>query len=138
MKGAGTSAVTHKYQLTDVNENTGYTYYRLKQIDLDGSFEYSSIIAIKGAVVPLSVNAFPNPGQSKNITFKTTGLSVNDQLAVMVYDVRGRVIYTNENFAVTSDKQVFKLKLPLMPTGKYIVKMKGKNQVATASFVIIP
>ena len=138
VKGAGTSQTTVKYETNDPNGYTGYTYYRLKQVDIDGTFEYSSIIAIKGGLAPLAVNAFPNPGQSKNIAFKVTGLKVSEQLTVVIYDVSGRVIYQNDNASRTSDQQVFLASLPQVPPGKYSVKITNMERTATGSFVIIP
>lgn len=46
VKGAGTSTSRNKYNLTDYNPIQELNYYRLKQIDLDGSFTYSNIISI--------------------------------------------------------------------------------------------
>ena len=138
VKGAGTSETTVKYETIDPNGYTGYTYYRLKQVDMDGTFEYSSIIAIKGGLAPLTVSAFPNPGQSKNIAFKVTGVKVSEQLAVVIYDVSGRIIYQDNNASRTSDQQVFQADLPQVPPGKYSVKITNMERTATGSFVIIP
>ncbi len=45
VKGNHTSSQTHYYTFTDAEVPTATTYYRLKQVDVDGQFEYSKIIA---------------------------------------------------------------------------------------------
>ncbi|TAG39387.1 MAG: LamG domain-containing protein [Cytophagia bacterium] len=55
--GAGNSTNIRNYQFNV--QNSDDTYYRLKQIDFDGSFSYSSIIFVKG--IENIVNVYPNP-----------------------------------------------------------------------------
>ncbi|WP_304234679.1 T9SS type A sorting domain-containing protein [Jiulongibacter sediminis] len=49
------------YQFTDSNPLLGLNYYRLKQIDLDGTFEFSKIIQVNFKPDDLFVNIYPNP-----------------------------------------------------------------------------
>lgn len=44
--GAGTSNKTNNYQVQDGRPISGTSYYRLKQTDFDGHFEYSSIVSV--------------------------------------------------------------------------------------------
>ena len=138
VRGAGSSAVNHKYETKDANDYAGYTYYRLKQVDLDGTYAYSSVIAVKGGAGLLKVTAFPNPGQGKNMAFKVTGLKRAEKLVVVIYDVHGRVVYQNNNFAMTPEEQIFRTNLSNMSLGKYDIKIKSKDREATSSFVIVP
>lgn len=68
--GQGTSNSINSYNYTDNISAFGIVYYRLKQVDFDGAYEYSDIIAVE---VPLAkqidVNVFPNPfSDETNIT----------------------------------------------------------------------
>lgn len=59
----------HDYQFTDENPVSGTSYYRFKQIDLNGAFKYSSIVSVnnQGNIV---LSAYPNPTQDiLNITY---------------------------------------------------------------------
>ncbi|NOX18297.1 MAG: hypothetical protein GXO87_08450, partial [Chlorobi bacterium] len=74
--GAGTTAEPHQYSFTDDNVSNGKYFYRLKQIDIGGTFEYSESIEVEvGAPgkFELSQN-FPNPfgktSRSKSSTTK--------------------------------------------------------------------
>lgn len=46
-KGAGTTLLSSEYHFADEHPANGNNYYRLKQIDFDGSFEYSSVVQVK-------------------------------------------------------------------------------------------
>ena len=46
LKGQNTTAVAHYYTFTDTEAPAVTAYYRLKQVDFDGKFEYSKIIAL--------------------------------------------------------------------------------------------
>lgn len=138
VKGAGSSSATVKYKTTDPNNHSGYTYYRLKQVDFDGTFTYSSIVGVKGATVPLSITAFPNPGQSKHIAFEVTSLKVAGELAVVIYDVRGSVVYQHDNHRFSPEDKQVQFNLTGLSAGKYSIKITGKQDQASTSFVIIP
>src|SRR5690606_10958019 len=63
VKGKGTTSLETKYQFTDRTPVEGTVYYRLKQVDHDGQFAYSNVIAVtaKGLARELTTQAYPNP-----------------------------------------------------------------------------
>jgi len=79
----------------DSNENKSYkfldtkpaakTYYRLKQIDWDGKFEYSRIIMVKQDNAQLSV--YPNPAKSE---FYLAGLEKEED--IIIRNLQGRIV----------------------------------------------
>ena len=81
LDGLGESMVVHSYEFLDVTPKAN-NYYRLKQIDLDGTYEYSRIIHLNNAKNNLKV--YPNPANDKVIVERA------DQLeSIEVYDVNG-------------------------------------------------
>jgi hypothetical protein len=46
VKGAGTTTLRNSYTYTDRNPLTGKNYYRLKQVDFNGSFMYSNVLLL--------------------------------------------------------------------------------------------
>ncbi|KXJ04558.1 hypothetical protein AC249_AIPGENE23431, partial [Exaiptasia diaphana] len=60
--GAGTTNQMAEYDWIDQNPVNGLNYYRLKQIDFDGHFEYSSVIALT-AEMQDGYALYPNPTQ---------------------------------------------------------------------------
>ena len=50
-----------RYFLADENAHTDNSYYRLKMLEEDGTFEYSTIRVVEGVPLQHSIIAFPNP-----------------------------------------------------------------------------
>ena len=61
--GFGTTTETHSYSFVDENIFSGTYYYRLKQIDFDGSFEFSPEVEITTTPINLDTlyQNYPNP-----------------------------------------------------------------------------
>lgn len=67
VNGAGTTATKNDYALLDQFPLSGTSYYRLKQIDFDGTYTYSPVISIKRGDDPFTV--YPNPAGKQWVTF---------------------------------------------------------------------
>lgn len=61
IKGNGTTSETVDYEFMHRQPNTGINYYRLKQVDFDGAFEYSPMVVINLNDRSSGVNLYPNP-----------------------------------------------------------------------------
>ena len=136
--GAGSTSATNRYRLNDANSYTDYTYYRLKQVDFDGTYTYSSIVSIKPAITPLSVITFPNPGQGKSLAFRVQGLKVSEQASVAIYDVKGVKIYADNKVQLISEEKVIRPSISHILPGKYTIKIKTSGRQAVSSFVVAP
>jgi hypothetical protein len=62
VKGSGTI-----YHFTDDQAEAPIHYYRLKLIDNNGSFKYSTVIQIKSALSKTGIALYPNPVQSNTV-----------------------------------------------------------------------
>jgi len=60
--GGGTTYITRNYQFEHQNPAKGVNYYRLKQVDFDGAFEYSDMVTVDmGNKKVGKYRLFPNP-----------------------------------------------------------------------------
>lgn len=98
VNGNGTSTIPQYYKFTDNDLQTGTTlYYRLKQVDFDGKFEYS---AIKSVIVPATQGLvvgdfFPNPAsQSSSLIMSSS--SKLDNVLLAIYRADGSLIETRK------------------------------------------
>jgi hypothetical protein len=127
---AGYSSVIQRYSYIDHVPYSGLNYYRLKAIDLDGTFEYFNIefINYKGQ---RNLEVFSNPVTSElrlNVPF-----SVTPQDIVSLIDMQGTVIMTSA--IRTSGIHVFSLGEQVKP-GSYILKYHSPGFLQTVKVVV--
>ena len=107
--GFGTSSETHAYSFVDASLKEGKYTYRLKQIDLDGTFEYSNVVEVDVTApdeFTLAQN-YPNPfNPSTRIDFS---LAVDSKVSLRVFDVLGQEVASliNSNLVAGSHNVVF-------------------------------
>ncbi|MFN8283960.1 MAG: M64 family metallopeptidase [Chitinophagales bacterium] len=104
VKGHGTCRVANSYELNDDQPNNGINYYRLKQVDFDGKFNYSHVIALNNTVTQetevKNIIIYPNPARSE-IWLKTDmDIAENKEVKIQLLNYLGEKIYDtslNEN-----------------------------------------
>ena len=90
--GFGTSTELHHYSFSDEPTASGKYQYRLKQIDFDGSFEYSNTVEVEVMVTKdysLSQN-YPNPFNPA--TLISFSIPNDEFVSLRIYDVLGREV----------------------------------------------
>ncbi len=124
MQGAGNSNHNLYYTATDFEPLSGISYYRLKQTDFDGSFEYSELISVNNTVGSAAdVVLYPNPN---NGNFRLHSGSDTD-IAFRVFDMQGRVVYAS----VLSPMAVNSYNIPELTAGIYTVVFYGRDVKST-------
>lgn len=103
VKGKGTTNSISNYQFTDASAALSITktiYYRLKQIDFDGKFEYSKTVAVN-LTKDENISVYPNPFNDEIIisipqsTILT--IAIGTQLLVLeIFDITARKVYETE------------------------------------------
>lgn len=92
INGAGNSTTLLTYSFTDTRPLRGIIYYRLKQTDKDGSFEYSPLAVVENCRENSDVTFFPNPVidelQIKN--------NSDDKTKVDILDPFGNIVISHE------------------------------------------
>jgi hypothetical protein len=116
--GKGTTTEPQSYSFTDNNIANGRYTYRLKQIDYDGSYNYSNEVEVVVGVLPdyysLSQN-YPNPfNPTTAIQFQVPKTS---DVTIKIYDLLGQEIKTLFSGQVQQ--------------GTYTVEWNGLNNAGT-------
>lgn len=131
--GKGTTLTTSFYTTTDENGYEGKTYYRLKQIDFDGTFTYSDIRSVDGlANTSGGIDIYPNPTNDElNIRIKgSTGTA-----QVQVFNSQGASIYQKQ--AIINQSGLTTLyNLKALAKGVYVVQLTTiEGEVYTQKFI---
>ena len=122
--GNGTTNNVVNYQFKDdALVQSGTYYYRLKQIDFNGGFEYSDVIAID---VILNASAgfkiFPNP--VKDLAQVELVVENEDKVTVAITDMLGRDLVTLSEQSVRKGMNYLELNTSSIPSGSYLVSMR--------------
>ncbi len=125
VKGNGNSLITNDYQYLDLEPKNGTNYYRLKQIDYDGSYEYSNTISLEFDK-DKNIIFFPNPSQSGIVNLKFDSTQ-KDELIISVYDVTGRLII-NETKSTFPAVNQLELNFSSLSKGVYFVKIENNTR----------
>jgi hypothetical protein len=135
VEGNGTTTAKQEYVLNDKEAAKGVNYYRLKQIDYNGDFEYSNIVAAKlGALAGnLSVDVYPNPTQGDlNIVIDAEMAAEN---TISIYNHLGQQVRLLSE-RVNAGKNTIAVQTSGLPSGAYFMTVESAGKIITKKFVI--
>jgi|694.fasta_scaffold01065_37 hypothetical protein len=97
VEGALNSLRNTYYTYNDLNNSAALLYYRLKQTDVDGQFNYSPIIDVKNcAEDDTEISVYPNPAyEILNIIVNQPDVKI---VSVAIYNILGEVVYYTEKY----------------------------------------
>ncbi|OHX66932.1 T9SS type A sorting domain-containing protein [Flammeovirga pacifica] len=133
---AGNSSVNIEYSFMD-SYNSISNYYRLVEIDLNGKRTYYGPINIAEKTSALNVNMYPNIlSVGDPLVLTLNNLSKNLITEVKVFDLKGRLVLSNEyevdsynmNFTIQSNNSI--------PRGMYIVYVVNGSESNNMKFVV--
>jgi len=138
VQGKGTTTQSNGYTYSDVVNQTGIYIYRLKQVDLDGTFEYSNEIMVNVIALPgqyaLAQN-YPNPfNPTTSIEYVIpqagfVNLSVFNLLGERVAELVNEIMESG-NHTIVFDASKFS-------SGTYIYTLSVNGNVVTKKMTLI-
>ena len=135
--GFGTTTEAKSYSFLDQNLQNGIYSYRLKQIDFDGTFEYSQEVEVE-VFTPATFNLeqnYPNPfNPSTSIKYS---VPESGNIRLSVFNIVGEEVAVLVNgfsqagsFEVTFDASN-------LSTGVYLYKLQSSNSVQTKKMMLL-
>lgn len=124
VKGFGTTTNINNYSFIDSEITSGIQFYKLKQIDYDGSFEYSKIIEVNSDIAIPTFHLFQNyPNPFNSSTIINYQVPVKSLTNISVYDIKGEKILELVNDE--KEKGLYKTELSnnKLPSGVYFARM---------------
>lgn len=126
LPGQGNSTETRAYSYQDeaITENTRY-YYRLKSVDLNGSFEYSRVVEAAFNPVGFSIlPPYPNPVTDAEFRLEIWAEEA-ETVQLKMFSATGQCVY-EEKQPLLSGKNEVSVAVPHLSGGVYFLKVQGK------------
>ena len=138
IEGHGNSNSPKEYSFLDNDiDAAGIYYYRLKQIDNDGSYEFSQIIEVDfNSPVSFELKQnYPNPfNPSTTITFT---LPVNGNVSLSVYNMLGEEIQILQNGFLEAGIYSYNFNAEELPSGVYIYRLQTTSFAANNKMILL-
>lgn len=97
VKGKGTVTNANDYRFLDVSASKGVAYYRLKQINLDRTFNYTDPISIRKEIGNnFTVVSMTPPNKTSTVFEITINAVAQEEMDYTIYDLEGQPIYTEK------------------------------------------
>lgn len=112
------------YSFSDHSVEAGANYYRLKQVDINGDFTYSNVIALKSTLNNL-ISFYPNP--VKNAL--TIQYGSGKPATIDIMGINGNKIHSQSITESTT------ISLSHLKPGSYILSLKSADNVSVAKFI---
>lgn len=127
---SGESESLRTYHFPDQNALKGTSYYRLKMIDRDGSFDYSPLVSVANRFGTGAVQAFSYPNPASEVIFlenlessRLDGVSI---ISSTGKSVKVGLTYDNHNGIDVRD----------LPEGIYFLKYHYEGELKTIKFLV--
>ncbi len=138
VNGNGTTTEPKQYSFTDKNLQTGKYKYRLKQIDLNGNFEYFELAEEVNIGVPDKFNLSQNyPNPFNPVTGIDYNLPDDGIVTIKVYDIIGREVKTLVNEMKTAGFYKLQFNASDLSSGVYFYRMTAGEYNSVKKFVVM-
>ena len=132
--GAGSSNTFLNYQFIDVKPINQVAYYRLKQVDFDGQFSYSQVIALRNnQKLNAEIKAYPNPSDG-NFLITNIPFDEGEDFVCQVYNLQGELLKKDLQISDASGNLL--LQLNDLKSGVYWVSITNGYTTATTKVVL--
>ncbi len=122
--GNGTTDIVQNYSFLHENVANGLHYYRLKQVDFDGKFEYSNIVTAK--VSHSNDDIFLTPNPTSNVILIQTKTPFERDADFQILNMQGQVVLSSVLQEGTSNVE---LNISDFPVGIYYLQLFVDNDV---------
>jgi hypothetical protein len=137
VKAAGNSTQPIDYTFTDQNPAPGINYYRLKEVDHDGSFHYSTIrtLLFDEAHNHAGLQVSPNPA-SNGALYINLADQANESVTLSLCDMTGRCVLSRVIHTYSGNNNVI-LDINTLPSGVYQLHAVINGQVLGCKVAVV-
>lgn len=126
--GIGNSSSAYTYHTVDGNPHLGISYYRLKQVDLNGDFTYSDTKSVE-FTGSSDVILYPNPATS-SFTIESKGDEIQN---IICFNALGQQTQFTRLYLKQQQAQ---FDVTHLPKGTYVIKIELEKSIVTKRLIV--
>lgn len=138
VEGKGSYTGISEYRYIHYVEEYGTRYYRLKQINYDGTFDYSNVIETAAGLLPEKITlhpAYPNPfNPATTVTFE---LPVAMNITLTLYDAAGQKVFTAAEGLYTEGFHSVLIRGDQLTSGTYFAELIAAETAKRIKLLLI-
>lgn len=137
VEGSGTTTEAQRYQFAD--EDLPYEAnqldYRLRQIDLDGSTQFSKTVTVERSVGEVELlGTYPNPVQSR-VTVRYA-VPERQEVTIQFHDILGRKVRTLVRSEKTG-RHKHRVDVENLASGVYFLRLQAEGKMRTQKLTLV-
>ncbi|CAG5076380.1 T9SS type A sorting domain-containing protein [Parvicella tangerina] len=138
VKGAGNSTTVIDYMEADLSPLDGISYYRLSQVDFDGTSHYSNVVVVNfdfPSGADPNMDVYPNPAQKEDLKLSLQNFK-GQEILIVVRDIMGAEHFSKVK-VIENDNEIIAISLDQhLPAGTYFVTASSENQLFSKKILI--
>lgn len=115
----------HRFHFTDYLVKDGINYYRIKEVDTDGAYDYSEIRKVYVSSAVSETTLFPNPAHSTLYIATENGNSIESKV---IFNSRGELVYRD----ISTDNVI---NISGLSPGIYFIKLVTEKGTSVQKFM---
>lgn len=125
-----------KYGFFDANPLPGISFYRLRNVDIDGKTGLSNIVRVNLSKSATDLRLYPNPTTNGTISYQSTNLPKGNY-SVRIFNASGQQVY-NQRMAHQGGAITQSIQLPSgLQAGLYNLRMESESAIiGTKTFML--
>ena len=133
VEAAGNISQVSSYEMVDATPPAGTHHYRIKQIDFDGQFSYSSMVEIKFKGLEV-LRLFPNPSTTGAPLFLQGSFPQIKDVKLSLISSTGKLVWQKDHFLLNN--QGAELSIPTLSSGIYLLRVQSPDGIRVLKLMI--
>lgn len=132
VNAAGNSTSTQYYSYTDLQAPAKTVFYRLRMVDLDGTYRYSQVVAIKNNTNLIAMTLFPSP--ATDVIQLQIPSERKEMAKLMIVDAAGKQVHT-QSLQLNEGTNAVSIPVSHLPAGTYYLITETESGKQSGSFI---
>jgi hypothetical protein len=137
LDGAGNHNGILNYSTEDNNPEIGKNYYRLKQTDFNGKYEYSKLVMVEFLQdFTKSISLHPNPSNGQDVKLIINGITSENLIQLKLFSSNGSQVFS-ENSRANNGSNPILIPTKNLSNGIYYLQINIDGSISNVKLVVV-